>query len=126
MAITLVDFKGELEELNEELSEHTNVEEVEASDDEEEYLEEGDRKLQDVYDALLEGSGKYAKVAKSAVKKMKRVEEDHKSTLVQLEDAKCEVENLKEELLNAYSKIRFLELKVIQANANEAHNNKEA
>ena len=53
----------------------------------------------------------------SAVKKMKRIEEDHKSTLVQLKDAKCEVENLKEELLNAYSKIKFLELEVIQANA---------
>ena len=118
MAITLVDFKGELEELNEELSEHTNVEEVEASDDEEEYLEEGDRKLQDVYDALLENYGKYAKVAKSIVKKMKKIEEDHKSTLMQLKDAKFEVENLKEELLNAYSKIKFLELEVIQSNAN--------
>ena len=29
---------------------------------------------------------------------MKRVEEDHKSTLLQLRYAKCEVENLKEEL----------------------------
>jgi len=34
-----------------------------------------------VYDALLEDCGKYAKVAKSVVKKMKRFEEDHKSTL---------------------------------------------
>ena len=34
MAITLVDIKGELEELNEELNEHTDVEEVEAIDDE--------------------------------------------------------------------------------------------
>ena len=117
MAITSVDIKGELEELNEELSEHTDVEEVEATNDEEEYLDEGDRKFQVVYDALLEDCDKYAKVAKSAAKKMKRVEEDHKSTLVQLKDAKCEVENLKEKLLNAYSKIKFLELEVIQANA---------
>ena len=59
---------------------------------------------------------KYAKVSKSVVKKMKKIVEEHKSTLVQLKDAKCEVEELKEELLNAYSKIKFLELEVIQAN----------
>ena len=35
---------------------------------------------------------------------------------MQLKDAKCEVEGLKEELLNAYSKIKFLELEIIQAN----------
>ena len=98
MVISSMDLKEELIELNEELSEHTDVEEVEATNDEEEYLEEGDRKLQDVYDALLENQGKYAKVAKSVVKKMKRVEGDHKSTLLQLRYAKCEVENLKEEL----------------------------
>ena len=44
-----------------------------------------------MYDALLEDYGKYAKVAKSAVKKMKKIEE-HKYTLVQLKEAKCEVE----------------------------------
>ena len=117
MAITSVDSKEELRELNEELGEHIDVKEDEAIEDEEEYLDESDRKLQVVYDALLEDCGKYAKVAKSAVKKMKRIEEDQKSTLVQLKDAKCEVKNLKEELLNAYIKIEFLELKVIQANA---------
>ena len=65
---------------------------------------------------MLEDCGKYAKVAKNAVKKMKKIEEEHKSTLVQLKDSKCEVEGLKEELLNSYSKIKFLELKIIQAN----------
>ena len=63
-----------------------------------------------------EDYGKYAKVATSAVKKIKRIEEDHKSTLAQLKDAKCEVEDFKEELLNAYSIIKFLKLEVIQAN----------
>ena len=96
MVISSMDLKEELIELNEELGEHTDVEEMEATNDEE--LEEGDRKLQDVYDALLENQGKYAKVAKSVVKKMKKVEGDHKSTLLQLRYAKCEVENLKEEL----------------------------
>ena len=47
---------------------------------------------------------------------MKKIEEEHKSTLAQLKDAKCEVEELKEELLNVYSKIEFLKLEEIQAN----------
>ena len=72
------------------------------------YLNEGEKKLQEVYDALLEDCGKYAEVTKNAVKKMKKIEEYHKSTLVQLKDVKCEVERLKEEVLNAYSKIKFL------------------
>ena len=116
MAITLVDSKEELRELVEELGVHIDVEEDEVSDGEEMYLNEGDKKLQDVYEALLEDCGKYAKVAKSAVKKMKKIEEEHKSTLAQFKDAKCEVEELKKELLNAYSKIKFLKLEVIQAN----------
>ena len=72
MAITNVDSKEELKQLVEELGVHTDVEEDEVSDDEEVYLDEGDRKLQVVYDALLEDCGKYAKVAKSSVKKMKK------------------------------------------------------
>ena len=108
MAITSMESKEELEELNEELGEHTDVEDIKATDDEEEYLNEGDRKLQVVCDAFLEDCGKYTKVAKSAVKKMKRIEEDHKSTLVQLRDAKCEVENLKKVLLNPIPKSNFL------------------
>ena len=47
---------------------------------------------------------------------MKKIEEEHKYTLVQLKEAKCEVEGLKEELVNAYSKIKFLELEIILAN----------
>ena len=116
MAITTVDSRDELSDLVKELGVHFEGEEIEVSNDENVYLNEGDKNLQEVYDALLEDYGKYAKVAKSAVKKMKKIEEDHKSTLVQLKDAKCEVEELKEELLNAYSKIKFLELEVIQAN----------
>ena len=49
------------------------------------------------------------------LERWKKIEEEHKSTLVQLKEAKCEVEELKEELLNAYSKIKFLELEIIQA-----------
>ena len=73
--------------MNEELRKHKDVKDIKATDNEEEYLNEGDKKVKVVYDELLKDCGKCAKVAKSAVKKMKRIEEDHKSTLVQLRDA---------------------------------------
>ena len=116
MAITSIDSKDGLSELVKEFGVHSDFEKDEVSDDEEVYLNEGDKKIQDVYEALLEDCGKYAKVAKSVVKKMKRIEKDHKSTLAQLNDAKCEVKDLKDELLNAYSKIKFLKLELILAN----------
>ena len=95
--ITTVDSRDELWDLVEELGVHLEGEEIDVSDDEDMYLNEGDKNLQEVYDALLEDCDKYAKVPKSVV-----------------EDAKCEVEKPKEELLNAYSKIKFLKLEVIQ------------
>ena len=63
-----------------------------------------------MYDTLLEDCGKHAKVANNAVKKMKKIEEEYRCTLMQLKKAKCEVEGLKGELVEAYSKIKFLEL----------------
>ena len=65
---------------------------------------------------MLEDCGKYTKVANLAVKKMKKVEEEHKGILVQLKESKREEERLKGELVIAYSKIKFLELEIIQAN----------
>ena len=56
-------------------------------------------------------------MAKAAVKKMKKAEEDYKSLLVRYKEAKCEIETMNGELTEAYSKIRFLELEVVQANA---------
>ena len=56
-------------------------------------------------------------VAKAAVKKMKKAEEDYKSLLVRYKEAKCEIETLNGEMTETYSKIKFLELKVVQANA---------
>ena len=115
MAITTVDSRDELSELVDDLGVHSKGEEVDVSDDEGVYLNKSENNLQEVNDALLEDCGKYAKVAKSAIKKMKKIE-DHKSTLVQLKEVKCKVKELKEELLNAYSKTKFLELEIIQAN----------
>ena len=116
MAITVIDSRDELSDLVDELGMHSKSEEVDDSKDEDVCLNKGEKNLQEVYNALLKDCGKYAKVVKNAVKKMKKIEEEYKYTLVQLKEAKCEVEGLKEELLNAYSKIKFLELKIIQAN----------
>ena len=56
-------------------------------------------------------------MAKAAVKKMKKVEEDYKSILARYKETKCEIKTKNGELTKAYSKIRFLELEVVQANA---------
>ena len=56
-------------------------------------------------------------MAKATVKKMKKIEEDYRSLLVHYKEAKCEIEMLNDKLTEAYTKIKFLELEVIQANA---------
>ena len=48
---------------------------------------------------------------------MKKAEQDYKSILVRYKATTYEVEALNGELIEAYSKINFLELEVIQANA---------
>ena len=114
MAIITTDSRDKLRDLVDELGVYFKDEEVNDSKDEDVCLNEGEKNRQE--SVLLEDCCKYAKVAKNAVRKMKKIEEEHKSTLVQLKEAKCEVKELKEELLNAYSKIKFLELEIIQAN----------
>ena len=74
--------------------------------------------LQKAYNSLLEKTGEYTKVANATIKKMKRAEEDYRSLLVRYKETKCEMETLNGELTKAYSKIKFLELEVVQANAN--------
>ena len=66
----------------EKLGEHTEVESigiVEESDDKEEERTVG---LQETYNSLLEKTSEYARVAKAAIKKKKRVKQDYKSLLV--------------------------------------------
>ena len=43
--------------------------------------------LQENYNSLLEKSGEYARVAKAAVKKMKKAEEDYRSLLMRHREA---------------------------------------
>ena len=109
-----------LEDLNllvEELGEHSDkefmgiIEESNAEEDEDTSC------LQENYNSLLAKSGEYARVAKAAMKKMKKAEEDYRSLLVRYKEAKCEIETLNGELTEAYNKVRFLEHEVVQANA---------
>ena len=116
MAIASVESKDDLSNLVEEIGNISKDEEIEEFEDEDVCQIEGENNLQEAYDSLLEDYVKYAKVANLAVKKMKKVEEEHKGILVQLKESKCEEERLKEELVAAYSKIKFLELGIIQAN----------
>ena len=117
MTIALVKSLDDLSLVVEELGEHTEVESlgiVEEFDDEEDERTVG---LQETYNSLLEKTGEYARVAKAAIKKMKRAKQDYKSLLMRYKETKCEVKMLNGELTKAYSKIEFLELEVIQANA---------
>ena len=117
MAIAHVESSEDLNLLVQELREHSNEESigiVEESDVEE---DENVACLQENYNSLLEKSKEYARVAKAAMKKMKKPEEDYKSLLMHHKEAKCEIEKLNGELSEVYTKVRFLEQEVVQANA---------
>ena len=76
MAIAPVDSLEILSLLVEELGEHTEVESMgigEESDDE----DEGTKELQESYNSLLEKTGEYARMAKVAIRKMKKAEQDY-------------------------------------------------
>ena len=101
--------------LIEELGEHSDEEFmgiVEESDAEE---DEDIAGLRENYNSLLEKSGEYGRVAKAAVKKMKKAEKDYRSLLVRYKNAKCEIETLNGELTEVYSKVKFPELEVVSS-----------
>ena len=76
MTIAPVDSLEDLSTLMEELGEHTEVESMgvgeESNDENEEYIYEGAKGLQESYNSLLEKNGEYARVAKVAIRKMKK------------------------------------------------------
>ena len=117
MTTALMDSSEDLNALVEEFDKHTEVELMgvgeESNDEGEECILEGTKGLQEMYNSLLEKIGEYVRVAKAAIGKMKRVEQDYKSLLVRYKETKCEVETLNGELTESYSKIKFLELEVI-------------
>ena len=115
--IAHVKSSEDLNLLVQELEEHSDEESmgiVEESDAEE---DEDTTSLQENYNSLLEKLGDYARVAKAAVNNMKKAEEDYRSLLVKYKEAMCEIETLNGELTKAYTKVKFLELEVVQANA---------
>ena len=101
ITIAFVDLKNDLSKLIDELGDLSEDEEVEKSEGEDGYQNEGKNNLQEAYDSMLEDCGKYAKVANLAMKKMKKVEEEYRCILVQHKEAKCEMERLKGELVEA-------------------------
>ena len=116
MTIVHVESLDELNLLIQEFREHSDEESlgvVEESDVEE---DESTANLQENYNSLLEKSGEYTRVAKAVVRKMKTAE-DYKSLLIRYKEVKCEIETLNGELSEAYTKVRFLEQEVVQANA---------
>ena len=79
MTIAHVESLDKLNLLVRELGEHSDEESlwvVEESDAEE---DESTTNLQENYNSLLEKSGEYTRVAKAAVRKMKKAEEDYKT-----------------------------------------------
>ena len=79
MTIAHVESTDDLRKLVEEFVEHSDEESmggVEESDDEK------SKDLQENYNSLFEKLGEYARVAKAAIKKMKKAEEDYRSLLV--------------------------------------------
>ena len=94
MAIAHVESSEDLNLLVQELGEHSDEESmgiVEESDVEE---DENATCLQENYNSLPEKSGEYARVAKAAMKKMKKAKEDYRSLLMRHKEAKCEIEKL--------------------------------
>ena len=108
MTIALVESLKDLNLLVQELGEHSDEESmgiVEELNAEEVECTIG---LQENYNSLLEKSGEHIWVAKEVVKKMKKAEEDYRSLLVRYKEAKCEIKMLNGELIEAYTKVKFL------------------
>ena len=117
MTITNNESSEDLNLLVQELGDHSDEESIGVVKESDAEEDENIASLQENYNSLLEKSREYTRVAKAAVKKMKKAKEDYNSLLVRYKETKCEIETMNGELTQAYSKIRFLELEVVQANA---------
>ena len=117
MAIAHVESSEDLNLLVQELGEHSDEESIGIVEESDVEKDENAACLQENYNSFLEKSGEYARVAKAAMKKMKKADKDYRSLLMRHKEAKCEIEKLNGELSEAYTKVRFLEQEVVQANA---------
>ena len=92
MAIAHVKSSKDLNLLVQELGEHSDEESIGIVEELDVKEDENAACLQENYNSLLEKSGEYARVAKAAVKKMKKAEEDYRSLLMHHKEGKCEIE----------------------------------
>ena len=113
MTIAHVESSDKLNLLVQELGEHSDEESLGVVEESDAEGDESIANLQENYNSLLEKSGKYTRVAKAAVRKMKKAEEDYKSLLIHYKVAKCEIETLNGELSEVYTKVRFLKQEVV-------------
>ena len=109
MAIAHVESSEDLNLLVQELGEHSDEESIRIVEESDVEEDENAACLQKNYNSLIEKSIEYARVAKAAVRKMKKAEEDYRSFLMRHKEVKCEIEKLNGELSKAYTKVRFLE-----------------
>ena len=79
MTIAHVESSEDLNLLVQELGEHSDEESMGIVEESDAKEDEDVAGLQENYNSLLEKSEEYARVAKAAVKKMKKAEEDYKS-----------------------------------------------
>ena len=100
-------------EFVQELGEHSDEESIGIVEEYDVEEDENVTCLQENYNSLLEKLGEYARVAKVAVKKMKKAEKDYRSLLMRHKEVKCEIEKLNGELSEVYTKVRFLEQEVV-------------
>ena len=94
MAIAHVESLEDLNLLVQELGEHSDEESIGIMEESDVEEDENAACLQENYNSLLEKSREYARVAKTAVKKMKKAEEDYRSLLMHHKEAQCEIEKL--------------------------------
>ena len=87
MAIAHVESLEDLNLLVQELGEHSDEESIGIMEESDVEEDENAACLQENYNSLLEKSGEYARVAKTAVKKMKKAEEDYRSLLMHHKEA---------------------------------------
>ena len=117
MTVAHGESSEDLNLLVEELAEHSDEEFIGIVEESDADEDEDAAGLRENYNSLLEKSREYARVAKVAVKRMKKAEEDYRSLQVRYKEAKCEIETLNGKLTEAYTKVKFLELEVVQENA---------
>ena len=87
-----IESSEDLNLLVEELGEHSDEEFMEIVEESDAEEDEDTTSFRENYNSLLEKSEEYARLAKAALKKMKKAEEDYRSLLVRYKEAKCEID----------------------------------